>query len=130
MLIGLDAGSYVLFSIGNLKPLFESVFPQCWDHKEVCNGNWLDAIEYLEVVGIIVGQIFVGILGDWYEPYSLQEDEYMLISMQDWSTMGSYPGCSDHGSWSGYDHGCLGFDVEWMGDLLCLVSVHLRYWCR
>lgn len=81
MLIGLDVGSYVLFSIGNLKPLFESVFPQCWDHKEVCNGNWLDAIEYLEVVGIIVGQIFVGILGDWYESIRTPRNGYVLISM-------------------------------------------------
>ena len=58
--------SYVLFSIGNIKPLFEAVFPTCWDSKEVCNPQWLNAIEYLEIVGIIVGQILVGIVGDWY----------------------------------------------------------------
>lgn len=58
--------SYVLFSIGNVKPLFEAVFANCWDSKEVCNPQWLNAIEYLEIVGIIVGQILVGIVGDWY----------------------------------------------------------------
>lgn len=26
---------------------------------------WKDAVSYLEVVGIIIGQILVGILGDW-----------------------------------------------------------------
>ena len=56
----------MLFSIGNIKPLFEAVFPTCWDSKEVCNPQWLNAIEYLEIVGIIVGQILVGIVGDWY----------------------------------------------------------------
>ncbi|KAL2783252.1 hypothetical protein BJX66DRAFT_345109 [Aspergillus keveii] len=56
---------YVLFSIGNLKPLFQAAFPACWDDKEICNAQWLNAIDYLEICGIIVGQILVGILGDW-----------------------------------------------------------------
>lgn len=58
--------SYVLFSIGNIKPLFKSVFSECWDDHKVCNKQWIDAVEYLEIVGIIVGQILVGFLGDWY----------------------------------------------------------------
>ncbi|RJE18120.1 MFS phosphate transporter [Aspergillus sclerotialis] len=61
----LTADSYVLFSIGNLKPLFEATFPDCWDDETVCNANWVDAIDYLEVIGIIVGQLLVGVLGDW-----------------------------------------------------------------
>ena len=61
----------MLFSIGNIKPLFEAVFPTCWDSKEVCNPQWLNAIEYLEIVGIIVGQVLVGIVGDWYVPFFL-----------------------------------------------------------
>ena len=56
----------MLFSIGNIKPLFQAVFPTCWDTKDVCNPQWLNAIEYLEIVGIIVGQVLVGIVGDWY----------------------------------------------------------------
>lgn len=62
--------SYVLFSIGNLKPLFQAAFASCWDHdyegEHICNAQWLNAIEYLEICGIIVGQILVGIVGDWY----------------------------------------------------------------
>lgn len=61
---------YVLFSIGNLKPLFESAFKTCWKDGAaghgICNKTWLAAVEYLEICGIIVGQILVGILGDWY----------------------------------------------------------------
>lgn len=60
-----DAIRYVLFSIGNLKPLFESSFKACWKTKTICNPTWLAAVEYLEICGIIVGQILVGILGDW-----------------------------------------------------------------
>lgn len=57
--------SYVLFSIGNVKPLFESAFPDCWDKHTICNKTWVQAVDYLEIIGIIVGQILVGIIGDW-----------------------------------------------------------------
>lgn len=58
---------YVLFSIGNIKPLLEAAFPTCWssDDGSACDQTWIAALDYLEIVGIIVGQILVGILGDW-----------------------------------------------------------------
>jgi hypothetical protein len=56
--------SYVLFSIGNLTPLFTAVWPACWKTYKVCNEQWTYAVTYLEVIGIIVGQILVGFLGD------------------------------------------------------------------
>lgn len=62
---GLGLEGYVLFSIGNLKPLFEKAFPDCWDDKVTCNKTWIAAVEYLEICGIIVGQILVGVIGDW-----------------------------------------------------------------
>ncbi|KAI1993940.1 hypothetical protein LOZ53_001996 [Ophidiomyces ophidiicola] len=62
---GLGLEGYVLFSIGNIKPLFEKTFPKCWKKQEICNPTWIAAVEYLEICGIIVGQILVGILGDW-----------------------------------------------------------------
>ena len=65
MLTFLPVSSYVLFSIGNIKPLFKHVFASCWDSNEICDANWIHAVEYLEIVGIIVGQIIVGFLGDW-----------------------------------------------------------------
>ncbi|KAL2070832.1 hypothetical protein VTL71DRAFT_13858 [Oculimacula yallundae] len=61
---GLGLEGYVLFSIGNLTPLFQAVWPQCWKTFKVCNQNWVDAVTYLEVIGIIVGQMLVGIIGD------------------------------------------------------------------
>ncbi|SPO29326.1 related to inorganic phosphate transporter [Ustilago trichophora] len=63
--LGLFVEGYTLFSVGNLKPLFKAVWPQCWKTHRVCNENWDSAIDYLEIVGIIVGQILVGIEGDW-----------------------------------------------------------------
>ncbi|KAI9847364.1 MAG: hypothetical protein M1837_002552 [Sclerophora amabilis] len=62
---GLGLEGYVLFSIGNVKPLFEKVFPACWEHATTCNSTWVASVEYLEICGIIVGQILVGIIGDW-----------------------------------------------------------------
>ena len=57
---------YVLFSIGNVKPLFQAAFKSCWGSgSKICNATWIYAVDYLEICGIIVGQILVGILGDW-----------------------------------------------------------------
>lgn len=61
----LPVRSYVLFSIGNIKPLFQQVFSSCWKSHKTCDANWINAVEYLEIVGIIVGQVIVGFLGDW-----------------------------------------------------------------
>lgn len=65
-LCGSDStASYVLFSIGNVKPLLQAAFKSCWSTNQICNKTWVQAIDYLEICGIIVGQILVGILGDW-----------------------------------------------------------------
>ncbi|KAH8820364.1 putative inorganic phosphate transporter C8E4.01c [Xylogone sp. PMI_703] len=61
---GLGLEGYVLFSIGNLTPLFSAGWKSCWGTFKDCDKNWVSAVTYLEVVGIIVGQIMVGLLGD------------------------------------------------------------------
>jgi hypothetical protein len=58
---GLGLEGYVLFSIGNLEPLFKKVWPECWDKHEVCSKNWIASVTYLEIIGIMVGQVFVGV---------------------------------------------------------------------
>jgi len=55
----------VLFSIGNVGPLFKATFKSCWNDYTTCDKTWVQAVDYLEVLGIICGQILVGILGDW-----------------------------------------------------------------
>lgn len=63
---GLGLEGYVLFSIGNLEPLFAAAWPQCWSKTGTeCSNNWIASVTYLEVIGIMVGQIGVGFIGDW-----------------------------------------------------------------
>lgn len=62
---GLLLEGYVLFSIGNLGPLFSAVWGPCWGKNTECSAQWVAAVTYLEVIGIIFGQILVGVLGDW-----------------------------------------------------------------
>lgn len=63
---GLGLEGYVLFSIGNLEPLFSAAWPQCWGKNATeCSKNWIASVTYLEVIGIMVGQMGVGIIGDW-----------------------------------------------------------------
>jgi hypothetical protein len=63
---GLGLEGYVLFSIGNLTPLFQAAWPACWKSFTTCNVQWVDAVTYLELIGILVGQAVVGVIGDGY----------------------------------------------------------------
>lgn len=63
--LGMFVEGYTLFSVGNLKPLFKQTWKSCWKDHVTCEENWLNAIDYLEIVGIIVGQVLVGFEGDW-----------------------------------------------------------------
>lgn len=56
---------YTLFSVGNILTLFDSVWAQCYRQYKVCSKTWVQSINYLEIVGIIVGQIMIGVIGDW-----------------------------------------------------------------
>ncbi|KAF3902162.1 hypothetical protein ABW21_db0206095 [Orbilia brochopaga] len=77
---GLGLEGYVLFSIGNIKPLFQAVWKSCWSTHEVCAANWVSSIEYLEVAGIMVGQILVGIQGDWVgRKFGLVQDALVMF---------------------------------------------------
>lgn len=58
---GLGLEGYVLFSIGNLQPLFEQVWPDCWKHNKTCSKNWIASIQYMEILGIMTGQCLVGV---------------------------------------------------------------------
>jgi hypothetical protein len=63
--LGLFVEGYTLFSVGNLVPLFSAVWPACWKSHEVCDEEWTRAVDYLMIIGIVVGQLVVGIEGDW-----------------------------------------------------------------
>jgi hypothetical protein len=66
--LGLFGESYLLFSIGTLKPVWEILFPDCWqgdDYGEnaamvVCSDALLHSLSYSVVAGVITGMIFIG----------------------------------------------------------------------
>ena len=66
---GFFTEGYTLFSVGNILSLFESVWPACYKEYKVCNKVWVYSIDYLEIVGILLGQITVGFIGIVNLPY-------------------------------------------------------------
>lgn len=86
---GLGLEGYVLFSIGNLSSLFAKVWPHCWGTKTplVCNPTWVNAVNYLEIIGIIAGQILVGVTGDWIgRRWGLIQDAIIMFLGLIWLT--------------------------------------------
>ncbi|RSH95744.1 hypothetical protein EHS25_000836 [Saitozyma podzolica] len=76
---GLFTEGYTLFSIGNLTALFSAVWPACWSKFTECNSNWVAAVTYLQIIGIIFGQIIVGIEGDWIgRKFGLVQDALVM----------------------------------------------------
>lgn len=64
---GLGLEGYVLFSIGNLGALFTAPgsFTDCWGSPyKQCSEQWVYAVVYMEILGIMVGQVLVGVLGE------------------------------------------------------------------
>lgn len=82
---GLGLEGYVLFSIGNLSSYFEETegWKECWGSKSVdgvCDVNWVAAVTYLEVIGIMCGQIAVGFIGDWIgRRWGLIQDALIMV---------------------------------------------------
>lgn len=74
----LTSVGFVIFSIGNVKTLFNAVWPQCWKTGAVCNIHSVEATDCqlrhgarpadaadLGVAGIIIGQCLVGYEADY-----------------------------------------------------------------
>ncbi|DBA70932.1 TPA: hypothetical protein ACH3X2_011377 [Trebouxia sp. C0005] len=63
--MGLFTEGYVLFSITNIHTLFQQSYQPCWKTFTECSEVWTQTTDYFQVVGIILGQLLVGFLGDW-----------------------------------------------------------------
>jgi hypothetical protein len=61
---GIGLEGYVIFSIGNLSTLYTAVWPTCWKTYAVCTQNWIAAVTYMEIIGIVLGQFTVGLISD------------------------------------------------------------------
>jgi hypothetical protein len=107
---GLLLEGYVLFSIGNLTPLFQAAWSTCWKSFAVCNQQWISAVTYLEIIGIIFGQVCVGILGDWLgRRWGLIQDAVIMFTglimlTASWGT--SLEGWVICYAWSLFFYGC------------------------
>lgn len=64
--MGLFGESYLLFSVGTLKPVWEMLYPDCWagDQGNVCSTALLNSITLTLVVGVIVGMIVLGTIAN------------------------------------------------------------------
>jgi MFS family permease len=56
-------------------------WPECWSNHTVCVAQSVYAVDYLEILGIMIGQMVVGIEGDWIgvRAGSMQNAFVMLI---------------------------------------------------
>lgn len=125
---GLLLEGYVLFSIGNLTPLFAAAWPDCWKNYDVCNETWVQSVTYLEVVGIMVGQIAVGVS----IPFRVAITKNMASltwdpdhRRLDRPPLGPYPGCRHHAHRSAHGQCQLGQRPQRLGHLICLVTLLL-----
>lgn len=65
--MGMFTEAYVLFAIGNIKPLLKIMYPNCWGSGEPadCSKGAQEEIETIEIAGIIVGMLVIGFFADW-----------------------------------------------------------------
>ena len=59
--LGLFGESYILFSIGTIHPIWEVLYPQCFN-GETCSEFLLGSLTYSVVTGIIIGMLSMGLL--------------------------------------------------------------------
>lgn len=70
--LGLFGESYLLFSIGTLKPIWDELFPQCFtadgnnnnEGDAVCPERLVHSLTYSVVLGVILGMVLLGYLAN------------------------------------------------------------------
>ena len=78
--MGLFTEGYVLFSIGNLNTLYKVAYPSCWKTFTACSKILTQTTDYFQIVGIVIGQVGVGLLGDWVgRRYGLIQDALIMF---------------------------------------------------
>lgn len=61
--------------------LFGSAWPRCWKKPYAeCGATLVDSVTYMEIVGIIIGQILVGVEGDFIgRKFGLVQDAAVML---------------------------------------------------
>ena len=66
--LGLFGESYLLFSVGTMRPLWETLYPSCFDESDdsACPRPYLSykSITYSVVLGVMVGMIGLGVMAN------------------------------------------------------------------
>jgi MFS family permease len=58
--LGLLGESYMLFSIGILRPIWDIIFPDCFVYQTTCTEFTIHSLTYSIIIGVIVGMICIG----------------------------------------------------------------------
>ena len=61
--LGLFGESFLLFSIGTIRPIWNILYPQCFN-AITCSNTLLNSLTYSVVIGIIIGMVSIGILAN------------------------------------------------------------------
>lgn len=59
--LGLFGESYLLFSIGTIRPIWNILYPKCFNGV-TCSNALLSSLTYSVVIGIIIGMVTIGII--------------------------------------------------------------------
>ena len=64
--LGMFSEAYFLFAIGNIKHIWEVLYPSCFfgssNDNDGCNDQLVNAVTYVEVCGLIIGMLLFGVL--------------------------------------------------------------------
>jgi MFS family permease len=62
--LGMFCESYFIFSIGNITPIFQQEYPDCFSTYKKCAHNLINDTTYVQVAFIIVGMLTLGYIAD------------------------------------------------------------------
>eukprot|EP00891_Asterochloris_glomerata_P003210 jgi/Astpho2/3210/Aster-05736 len=63
--LGMFSEAYFVFSIGNIAPILSAEYPECWkSYKKGCTKTLTQVPNYIQIVGIILGMVTLGFIGD------------------------------------------------------------------
>ena len=65
--LGMFTEAYFLFAIGNIEPLLEIIYPNCWGKEEPadCDWNVVKNVSTIEITGIVAGMLIISFFADW-----------------------------------------------------------------
>jgi len=63
--MGLMGESFLLFSVGILKPFWTALYPECFTTREVCSDILISSLTSCAILGIMVGMVAIGYMANY-----------------------------------------------------------------